>query len=634
MNLITKIIKFKESGNQFYKNREYECAIVEYLCGIDVGVGFLKKSGGIDFYSFCNSHLDSHSDSHNMNDVNNMNDINNDVTNIENEMSKIAMTEENIQLVKQQLSILNYNIALCHFTQHDYQTCITYCTRSLKIDGLEHSKNKLCMCYFKVGRVYEGQRLSREIKTKTKELKMMLRELECSGMNDIFSFYSFNDDPFLKEHDCFSDFDLTDDSNIFGNAEGEIISTTSNFPSLNEDFRISSKKNEDFSKLNEKNELNENNINEIKNDKNENNIKNNIKNDKNEKNINEIKNEKKIKNNNRYDITDMLAKLKIQNTLRITNKLATSFILKFLRGKVLESRYVVLILKTAFDAHNSADNISFLTAKHAFIFGDTHGQFFDTFSILKNIEGNGFSEKKGFVLDTTKKYIFNGDFVDRGKQGVENFLFLCLLKILYPQNIFLNRGNHEFLSLNQQFGFEAEIQEKYSFVCEEVLKAFQLTFSTLPICTILNREVFVVHGGLPEAECSIDDILKINRKISGPVIDRRFEGLLWSDPTDSFENEQSRRGEFLIAFGRKCTDRFLERNGLRLIVRSHEFVEGGYRENQDGKVITIFSAPNYCGAMNSAAYLEIVDGSVGVKSVVEWNRWDMEMVDLLSQLSN
>lgn len=58
--------------------------------------------------------------------------------------------------------------------------------------------------------------------------------------------------------------------------------------------------------------------------------------------------------------------------------------------------------------------------------------------------------------------------------------------------------------------------------------------------------------------------------------------------------------------GPDITKAFLERNRLQLVVRSHEVVMGGYEIMHDGNLVTVFSAPNYCGKVR----VEVIPQSV------------------------
>ena len=224
------------------------------------------------------------------------------------------------------------------------------------------------------------------------------------------------------------------------------------------------------------------------------------------------------------------------------------------------------------------------------IVGDLHGQFYDLLNIF---ELNGYPSE-------TNPYIFNGDFVDRGSFSVEILITLLCFKLLYPNHIHLARGNHENRSLNRVYGFESEVKSKYDISTYECcLRLFQ----SLPLAHVINGKILILHGGLFSKDgVSLNDIKNIKRFRETPEQGIMCE-LLWSDPMNGYGRLPSKRGVG-INFGIDVANKFLDDNGLDLLIRSHEVKNEGY--DTLGRVVTVFSAPNYCDTMgNKAAIVQI-----------------------------
>ena len=227
------------------------------------------------------------------------------------------------------------------------------------------------------------------------------------------------------------------------------------------------------------------------------------------------------------------------------------------------------------------------------IVGDIHGQFYDLLRIF---------EKIGSPENT--KYVFLGDYVDRGEQSIEVIAILLIYKILYPENIYLLRGNHEISEINQIHGFKSECITRYS---NRLWGIFNDVFNYFPIAAIIGDKIFCTHGGISPEISQISALESIERPIQSPqgfVLD-----FLVSDP-DPFALKWSKnpRGSSYV-FGAPQVHSFLDKNDLDLIVRAHQMVDQGFEFpfEPDRCLVTVFSAPSESslGVKNPGAIMNV-----------------------------
>lgn len=234
--------------------------------------------------------------------------------------------------------------------------------------------------------------------------------------------------------------------------------------------------------------------------------------------------------------------------------------------------------------------------------------------------------------------MFNGDYVDRGAWGLETFLLLLAWKVFLPHRVFLLRGNHESKYCTAVYGFEKEVMVKYGGQGQQVYRKCLRCFEGLPLASIIAGCVYTAHGGLfrsvaitpakrskgkkgrkviSQADTSILKLGSLEELSTArrTVLDPPWEGsnlipgdVLWSDPSSSPGLSPNKERGIGLLFGADCTEQFMKRYNLKLIIRSHEgpdardkredmtSMQDGYTIDhvvESGKLITLFSAPDY-----------------------------------------
>mmetsp|Transcript_12470 Transcript_12470/g.29237 ORF Transcript_12470/g.29237 Transcript_12470/m.29237 type:complete len:339 (+) Transcript_12470:205-1221(+) len=226
------------------------------------------------------------------------------------------------------------------------------------------------------------------------------------------------------------------------------------------------------------------------------------------------------------------------------------------------------------------------------ICGDVHGQYYDLLRLF---------EYGGFPPDSN--YIFLGDYVDRGKQSLETICLLLAYKIKYPENFFVLRGNHECASINRIYGFYDECKRRFGI---KLWKTFTDCFNCLPCAAVIDEKIFCMHGGLSPELTNLDQVKRIVRPTDVPDTGLLCD-LLWSDPDKEIDGWGENDRGVSFTFGEDIVAQFLHKHDLDLICRAHQVVEDGYEFFARRQLVTLFSAPNYCGEFDNAGAMMSVD---------------------------
>ncbi|XP_032256444.1 serine/threonine-protein phosphatase with EF-hands 2 [Phoca vitulina] len=170
---------------------------------------------------------------------------------------------------------------------------------------------------------------------------------------------------------------------------------------------------------------------------------------------------------------------------------ATALVEAFRLKQQLHARYVLNLLHETRKHLVQLPNINRVStcySEEVTVCGDLHGQLDDLIFIFY----------KNGLPSPEKAYVFNGDFVDRGKDSVEILMVLFAFMLVYPKEFHLNRGNHEDYMVNLRYGFTKEVMHKYKIHGKKILKILQDVFCWLPLATLVDEKVLILHGGVSD----------------------------------------------------------------------------------------------------------------------------------------
>ena len=263
--------------------------------------------------------------------------------------------------------------------------------------------------------------------------------------------------------------------------------------------------------------------------------------------------------------------------------------------KVLKENEVIKICEKAREIFLKEPNIVKVRTPVT-VCGDIHGQFEDLLELF---------QVGGSCPETS--YLFLGDYVDRGFNSVETFILFLLLKIKYEDRLTLLRGNHESRQITQVYGFYDECLRKFG--SSNIWRNFVSVFDTIPIAGLIDNKLFCLHGGLSPNLSKIENLNSLKRFGDVPI-EGVISDLLWSDPEPEVTGfEMSPRGAGFL-FGEDVTIHFCAENNIDLVIRAHQLVMEGYKFMFKDKLVTVWSAPNYCYRCGNVASVMEVDDNL------------------------
>ena len=239
------------------------------------------------------------------------------------------------------------------------------------------------------------------------------------------------------------------------------------------------------------------------------------------------------------------------------------------------------------------------------VFGNIHGVYDDLMRYFESFGNPSDDSQMGDI--NFMQYIFLGDFCDRGTYSLEVILLLFALKVKYPDFIYLIRGHHEDITINEKYGLGDECHDRLGDDISNdsgIFVNINKVFDYLPFGVLVDNNILLVHGGIGSSINTLDDIENIKRPIR---VQHNVENtsqlniidLLWSEYSDEISNievNQERdkyKNGFIVKYGTKRLNTFLSENKINLLITAHQFVKEGFTTFNNDRLLTVFSATNY-----------------------------------------
>jgi len=234
----------------------------------------------------------------------------------------------------------------------------------------------------------------------------------------------------------------------------------------------------------------------------------------------------------------------------------------------------------------------------ALVIGDLHGDFASLIIVL---------QKSRFVEEMEKTeeatLIFLGDYGDRGDKSAEIYCTILKLKLAFPKQVVLLRGNHEAPKdlLGYPHDLPFQFRNRFGEDWKRTYRKTRALFAFLYNAVFVENRYLMVHGGVSPQITTLQDIAQAQENNNEAVL----EDLLWSDPDEKVQGiSSSPRGAGKL-FGKEVTEKVLGELNAKILIRGHESSDPGFKINHDGKVLTLFSRKGSPYFNRYGAYLQL-----------------------------